>query len=59
MRRAILNMDNSFVQRPSIQRKIADWIDSGRTVSARATDPHALPELVDDMNAVPRHQIDA
>ncbi len=57
MRRAILNMDNSFMQRESIQRKIADWIDSGRTVSPRARDPHALPELVDDGNAAPRHQI--
>jgi hypothetical protein len=58
MRRAILNMDNSFMQRESIQRKITDWIDSGRTVSPRATDPHALPELIDGVNAVPRHQID-
>jgi 2-polyprenyl-6-methoxyphenol hydroxylase-like FAD-dependent oxidoreductase len=51
MRRAILNMDNSFIQRQSIQRKIADWIDSGRTVSPGATDPYALPELVDDEEA--------
>jgi 2-polyprenyl-6-methoxyphenol hydroxylase-like FAD-dependent oxidoreductase len=57
MRRAILIMDNSFMQRGSIQRKIADWIDSGRTVSPRATDPLALPELVDDVIAVPRHPI--
>jgi 2-polyprenyl-6-methoxyphenol hydroxylase-like FAD-dependent oxidoreductase len=48
MRRAILNMDNSFIQRQSIQQKIADWIDSGRTVSPGATDPRSLPELVVD-----------
>lgn len=47
MRRAILNMDNSFLQRDSIQRKIADWIQSGRTVSPRAADPLTLPELID------------
>lgn len=45
MRRAILNMDNSFLQRESIQRKIAHWIDSGRTVSPRAADPLMLPEI--------------
>jgi hypothetical protein len=42
----------------SIQRNIADWIDAGRTVSPRVADPHALPELVDDVTAVPRHQTD-
>jgi 2-polyprenyl-6-methoxyphenol hydroxylase-like FAD-dependent oxidoreductase len=45
MRRAILNMDNSFLQRESIQRKIADWIETGRTVSPRAADPLTLPEI--------------
>jgi 2-polyprenyl-6-methoxyphenol hydroxylase-like FAD-dependent oxidoreductase len=45
MRRAILNMDNSFLQRESIQRKIAEWIELGRTVSPRAADPLTLPEL--------------
>ncbi len=58
MRRAILNMDNSFIQRQSIQQKIADWIASGRTVSPRATDPLALPELLDHPNAASRQQID-
>jgi 2-polyprenyl-6-methoxyphenol hydroxylase-like FAD-dependent oxidoreductase len=33
-------------------------IDSDRTISRRASDPHALPELVDDVDAVARHQID-
>ena len=47
MRRAILNMDNSFLQRDSIQRKIADWIESGRTVSPSAADPLTLPEIDD------------
>ena len=45
MRRAILNMDNSFLQRRPIQRKIADWIETGRTVSPRAADPLMLPEV--------------
>jgi 2-polyprenyl-6-methoxyphenol hydroxylase-like FAD-dependent oxidoreductase len=47
MRRAVLTMDGSFVRRESVQRKIADWIASGRTPSARARDPLALPELVE------------
>jgi hypothetical protein len=47
VRRAILTMDSSPIQRESIQRKIAAWIRTGRTVSPSATDPRALPALVD------------
>jgi 2-polyprenyl-6-methoxyphenol hydroxylase-like FAD-dependent oxidoreductase len=51
MRRAILAMDNSFIQRASIQQKIADWISSGRTVDPRARDRRTLPDLVDAVDA--------
>jgi 2-polyprenyl-6-methoxyphenol hydroxylase-like FAD-dependent oxidoreductase len=47
LRRAVLTMDNSFLQQDAIQRKVADWIRSGRTVRPRATDRRALPVLVD------------
>jgi hypothetical protein len=59
MRRAVLTMDGSFVHRESVQDKITDWIRSGRTVSPRAADARALPQLVDATSLAPASSTDS
>ncbi|MGW5106109.1 NAD(P)/FAD-dependent oxidoreductase [Nocardia sp. NPDC004123] len=46
LRRAAYYMDPTVLQTESVQSKIKEWSNSGRTPSAAATDPNHIPDIV-------------